>query len=57
MIFVHIQFKYGIMIYLHKRSYFKLRLFNMASPKGYLTPSHILYADDIFIFCRGDIKS
>ena len=33
------------------------KILNMASPKGYLTPSHILYADDIFIFCRGDIKS
>ena len=33
------------------------KILHMASPQGYLTPSHILYADDIFIFCRGDIKS
>jgi len=26
---------------------------HMASPQGYLTLFHILYADDIFIFCRG----
>ena len=30
---------------------------HMASSQGYLTPSHILYVDDIFVFCRGDIKS
>jgi len=29
----------------------------MASPQGFLTPSHILYADDIFVFCRADNKS
>jgi len=29
----------------------------MASPQGYLTPSHILYVDDIFVFCRADNKS
>jgi len=28
----------------------------MASPKGYITLSHILYADDIFVFCREDNK-
>ena len=32
-------------------------ILHIASPQGYLTPSHILYVDDIFIFCRGDIKS
>jgi len=26
---------------------------HMASSQGYLTPSHILYVDDIFVFCRG----
>jgi len=25
------------------------KILNMASPQGYLTPSHILYADDIFV--------
>lgn len=25
----------------------------MAGPKGFSTPSHVLYADDILIFCRG----
>jgi len=29
----------------------------MASPQGYLTPSHILYADDIFVLYRADNKS
>jgi len=29
----------------------------MASPQGYLIPSHIFYVDDIFVFCRGDNKS
>ena len=33
------------------------KILHMASPQGYLTPSHILYVDDIFVFCRGDIKS
>lgn len=25
----------------------------MASPRGFQTPSYVLYADDILIFCRG----
>jgi len=29
----------------------------MASPQGFLTLSYILYADDIFVFCRIDNKS
>ena len=29
------------------------KILHMASPQGCLTPSHILYADDIFVFCRG----
>ena len=29
----------------------------MASPQGFLTLSRILYANDIFIFCRADNKS
>ena len=33
------------------------KILHMASPLGYLTPSHILYVDDIFVFCRGNIKS
>jgi len=33
------------------------KILHMASPQGYLTPCHILYANDIFVFCRGDIKS
>jgi len=33
------------------------KILHMASPQGYLTPSHILYVDDIFFFCRTDIKS
>jgi len=26
------------------------KILHMTSPQGYLTPSHILYADDIFVF-------
>ena len=33
------------------------RILHMASPKGYNIPSHILYVDDVFIFCRADNKS
>ena len=33
------------------------KILHMVSPQGYLTTSHILYADDIFVFCRVDIKS
>jgi len=33
------------------------KILHMTSPQGYLTPSHILYVDDIFVFCRGDNKS
>ena len=33
------------------------KILHMASPQGYLIPSHILYVDGIFVFCRGDIKS
>lgn len=29
----------------------------MASPKGAPTPSHVLYADDIMIFCRGTLSN
>jgi len=29
------------------------KILHMASPQGYLTPSHNLYVDDIFIFCKG----
>lgn len=29
------------------------RLLPMASSRGYKTPSHVLYANDILIFCRG----
>jgi len=29
----------------------------MAGPQGFLTPSQVLYADDIFVFCRADNKS
>jgi len=43
------------------RAIFKLmngmRILHMVSPKGYITPSHIFYADDKFIFCRADNKS
>jgi len=30
---------------------------HMASPQGYVTHSHILYANDIFVFCRANNKS
>ena len=33
------------------------KILHMASPRGYTTPSHILYADDIFVFCMVDNKS
>ena len=43
------------------RGIFKLvndkKILHMASPQGYLTPFHILYADDIFVFCRAENKS
>lgn len=29
---------------------------HMAGPKGFKTPSHILYADDIMVFCKGTKK-
>ncbi|XP_019420741.1 PREDICTED: uncharacterized protein LOC109330928 [Lupinus angustifolius] len=29
------------------------KLHPISGPNGLLTPSHVLYADDIFIFCRG----
>jgi len=32
-------------------------ILHMASPKAYLTLSHILYVDDIFVFCRANNKS
>jgi len=33
------------------------KILYMANPQGYLTPSRILYANDIFVFCKGDNKS
>jgi len=33
------------------------KILHMATPQVFLTPSHILYADDIFIFCRTNNKS
>ena len=43
------------------RGIFKLvndkKILHMANLQGYLAPSHILYVDDIFVFCRGDIMS
>jgi len=33
------------------------KILHMAGPQGFLTPSHVLYADDIFVFCRVDNKS
>ena len=33
------------------------KILHKASPQGYLTPSNILYVDDIFFFCRADNKS
>lgn len=32
-------------------------LIPMASPRNFGTPTHILYADDIFVFCRGAKKN
>lgn len=29
----------------------------MSSPKGFATPSHTLYADDILFFCKGTKKN
>jgi len=29
----------------------------MASPKGFYFPSHVLYVDDIFVFCRANKRS
>ena len=28
------------------------KILQMANSQGYLTPSHILYVGDIFVFCR-----
>lgn len=25
----------------------------MASPRGFQTPSHVMYVDDIMVFCKG----
>ena len=33
------------------------KILHRASPQDFLTTSHILYADDIFVFCRADNKS
>ena len=33
------------------------KILHMAGPQGFLTPSHVLYVDDIFVFCRTDNKS
>jgi len=33
------------------------KILHMASPQGYVISSHILYADDIFVFYRADNKS
>jgi len=33
------------------------KILHMASPQGFLTPSHILYVDDIFVFYMADNKS
>jgi len=33
------------------------KILHMASPSGFLTPSHILHADDIFVFCKADNNS
>ena len=33
------------------------KIVHMVSPQGYLTPSNILYVDDIFVFCKADNKS
>jgi len=33
------------------------RILHMANPKGYITPSHILYTNVIFVFCRVSNKS
>jgi len=33
------------------------KILHMVSSQGYLSLSHILYADDIFLLCMGDIKS
>lgn len=29
----------------------------MAGPKGAQTPSHVLYADDVMVFCKGTKKN
>jgi len=33
------------------------KILHMAGPQGFLTPSYVLYVDDIFVFCRADNKS
>ena len=29
----------------------------ISSPKGFLAPTHLLYADDVLIFCKGTQKN
>lgn len=29
----------------------------MSSPRGYVVPTHVMYADDLFIFCKGSKKN
>jgi len=42
------------------RGIFKLvndkKILHIVSSQGYLTPSHVLYDDDIFVFCRANNK-
>ena len=33
------------------------KILHMVGLQGFLTPSRILYVDDIFVFCRADNKS
>lgn len=29
----------------------------MASPKNYVTPSHVLYANDLMVFCKANANN
>jgi len=33
------------------------RLKTMASPKNYVTPSHVLYANDLMVFCKANANN
>ncbi|KAK2650013.1 hypothetical protein Ddye_017502 [Dipteronia dyeriana] len=33
------------------------QLLSISSPRGFFAPTHLLYADDVLVFCRGTVKN